>query len=83
MLLSYKPKYKSAYFAGVAGTGMSGLSQFHVMCGGYAAGSDRAIDRGGAKDIAGKLASAGVSIVAQDGEGLTKDFDVVVCIYGY
>ncbi len=76
--MSYKPKYKNVYFAGVAGTGMSGLSQFQVMCGGFATGSDRAIDQGGAKDIAEKLTSAGVKVVPQDGEGLTKGFDVVV-----
>lgn len=77
-MLSYKPKYKRVYFAGVAGTGMSGLSQFQVMCGGAAVGSDRAIDMGIAGDIAEKLVSAGVKVVPQDGEGLTKDFDALV-----
>ena len=76
--MSYKPKYKNAYFAGVAGTGMSGLAQFQVMCGGFASGSDRAIDRGTAKDIAEKLSSVGVKVVPQDGKSLTKEFDVIV-----
>ena len=76
--MSYKPKYKNVYFTGVAGTGMSGLSQFHVMCGGYATGSDRAIDQGTARDIAEKLTSVGVKVVPQDGEGLTKEFDLIV-----
>ncbi|MEE9543352.1 MAG: Mur ligase domain-containing protein [Thermodesulfobacteriota bacterium] len=76
--MSYKPKYKNVYFTGVAGTGMSGLAQFHVMCGGLATGSDRAIDRGTARDIAEKLTSAGVKIVPQDGIGLTKKFDLIV-----
>ena len=57
---------------------MSGLAQFHVMSEGYAAGSDRAIDRGSAKDIADKLTSAGVKVVPQDGASLTKAFDVIV-----
>lgn len=57
---------------------MSGLSQFHVMCGGFATGSDRAIDQGIARDIAEKLTSAGIKVVPQDGEGLTKEFDLVV-----
>ncbi len=61
MFLSYKPKYKNVYFTGVAGTGMSGLSQFQVMSGGFATGSDRAIDRGAAKDISEKLTSVGVT----------------------
>jgi UDP-N-acetylmuramate--alanine ligase len=76
--LSYKPKYKNVYFTGVAGVGMSGLAQFQVMCAGQASGSDRAIDMGGARDIAEKLSSAGIKIVPQDGEGLTIDFDLVV-----
>jgi UDP-N-acetylmuramate-alanine ligase len=76
--LSNKAKYKNVYFTGVAGTGMSGLAQFQVMCGGFATGSDRAIDRGTASDIAEKLTSAGVKVVPQDGKGLTKDFDLVV-----
>lgn len=75
---SYRPKHKNVYFAGVAGVGMSGLAQFHVMCGGVAAGSDRAIDGGAARDIAEKLVSAGVKVVPQDGRGLTKGFDAVV-----
>jgi UDP-N-acetylmuramate--L-alanine ligase len=73
-----KLKYKSVYFAGVAGTGMSGLAQYQAQCGGIATGSDRAIDRGSANDAAEKLATAGVKIVPQDGKYLTKDLDVMV-----
>ena len=76
-MLLYKPKYKNVYFAGVAGTGISALAQFQVMCGGCATGSDRAIDQG-VTDIAEKLASVGIKIVPQDGKGLMKGFDVVV-----
>ncbi len=75
---SSKLKYKKAYFVGVAGTGMSGLSQYQVMRGGMSAGSDRAIDQGLARDIVEKLISAGVQVVPQDGESLTKEFDVLV-----
>ena len=78
MLLSSKLTYENVYFAGVAGTGMSGLSQYQVMCGGSATGSDRAIDQGFARDIVEKLISAGLQVVPQDGESLTKDFDVLV-----
>ncbi len=73
-----KGKNNNVFFVGVAGTGMSALSQYQVMCGGIAAGSDRAIDYGAAKDIAEKLISLGIKIVPQDGKNITRDIDIVV-----
>ncbi|MBU0742459.1 UDP-N-acetylmuramate--alanine ligase, partial [bacterium] len=36
----------SCFFAGVGGSGMSALAQYHAWRGGQARGSDRAFDRG-------------------------------------
>jgi len=58
------------HFVGVAGSGMSALAQFHVMKGGKATGSDRAIDSGAAMELADKLKALGVELFAQDGSAL-------------
>lgn len=55
------------HFAGVAGSGMSGLAQFHVQAGGPATGSDRAFDQGERQDIRSRLEDLGIGILPQDG----------------
>ncbi len=67
------------HFAGVAGSGMSALAQFHVMSGGRASGSDRAFDRGELPEIRAALQRAGIIIVAQDGSfpGVRPDAVIV------
>lgn len=55
------------HFAGVAGSGMSALAQFHAFGGGLTTGSDRSFDEGGRQDIRRKLEGLGVIIVPQDG----------------
>ncbi len=55
------------HFAGIAGSGMSALAQFHVRTGGFASGSDRSFDRGGAGAIRAALEALGIRIVPQDG----------------
>ncbi|MHB8077731.1 MAG: glutamate ligase domain-containing protein [Candidatus Krumholzibacteriia bacterium] len=58
------------HFAGVAGSGMSALAQYHVLGGGGATGSDRAFDAGERGDIRARLEALGVVIVPQDGSAL-------------
>ena len=70
------------HFAGVAGSGMSALAQFHVMQGGRASGSDRAFDRlnadsamradGGAAGIRRHLLSLGIDLFPQDGSAFSS-----------
>jgi len=58
------------HFAGVAGSGMSALAQYHVMGGGLASGSDRAFDRGERAEIRAALEALGVALRPQDGSAL-------------
>ncbi len=71
------------HFAGVAGSGMSALAQFHALGGGLATGSDRSFDQGERQNIRQKLEGLGVIIVPQDGSfveagGRDKKCDAMV-----
>lgn len=66
------------HFAGVAGSGMSALAQFHVARGGRATGSDRFFDRGEHSHIRAALERAGIQIVPQDGSGLGECDELIV-----
>lgn len=55
------------HFAGVAGSGMSGLAQFHAQAGGPTTGSDRAFDQDQRQDIRARLEELGIGILPQDG----------------
>ncbi len=58
------------HFAGVAGSGMSALAQFHAGQGGRTTGSDRAFDNGERPGTRDRLAELGVRVVPQDGSFL-------------
>ncbi len=66
------------HFAGVAGSGMSGLAQMHAWKGGRAGGSDRAFDKGESGEIRAALEAAGVRIHPQDGTGIAPGCDALV-----
>jgi len=75
-LSSFDPTEKAVektwlHFAGVAGSGMSALAQFHAFSGGFTTGSDRSFDDGGRQDIRQRLEGLGVVIVPQDGSFVT------------
>jgi UDP-N-acetylmuramate-alanine ligase len=61
----------SLHVVGVAGVGMSALAQALVATGARVTGSDRYHDRGDSLDILRQLAQAGITIVPQDGTGVT------------
>jgi UDP-N-acetylmuramate--alanine ligase len=60
------------HFAGVAGSGMSALAQYHVLGGGGCSGSDRAFDAGERVEIRERLEALGVVIAPQDGSALAS-----------
>ena len=66
------------FFSGIGGSGMSSLACFAVECGHTVAGSDRMFDRNPGNQLSSALASKGIRIVPQDGEGIDSSFDVVV-----
>ncbi len=61
------------HFAGVAGSGMSALAQYHAQQGGLTTGSDRALDQGERTEIKARLEALGVRLVTQDGSFLNRD----------
>jgi len=63
------------HFAGVGGSGMSALAQFHAQQGGLTTGSDRAFDQGERVEIREQLTAVGVHIVPQDGSFLLLNED--------
>jgi UDP-N-acetylmuramate--alanine ligase len=66
------------FFSGIGGSGMSSLACFAVECGHTVTGSDRLFDRYPGTHLASTLASKGIRIVLQDGEGIDSSFDMVV-----
>jgi len=66
------------HFVGVAGSGMSGLAQYHSIRGGRATGSDRAFDQGLHSSIRRRLEAVGVQIVPQDGSAIDPQMDAVI-----
>ena len=58
------------HFAGVAGSGMSALAQYHAQQGGLTTGSDRAFDQGERPEIRKCLEALGVKLMPQDGSFL-------------
>jgi UDP-N-acetylmuramate--alanine ligase len=66
------------HFAGVGGSGMSALAQYHAQRGGQVSGSDRGFDQG--RNDAGRelLARAGVELHPQDGSGVGPDCAALV-----
>jgi UDP-N-acetylmuramate--alanine ligase len=58
------------HFAGLAGSGMSAIAQFHVMLGGKVSGSDRSLDRGERAGARKQLEALGIEVYPQDGSGL-------------
>ncbi|HAV43397.1 TPA: UDP-N-acetylmuramate--L-alanine ligase [bacterium] len=66
------------HFVGLGGSGMSSLAQILRARGHEVSGSDRSYDRGVNLELFCKLASSGIPLFAQDGEGLKEGVDRVV-----
>jgi UDP-N-acetylmuramate--alanine ligase len=66
------------HYAGIGGSGMSALAQFHVMLGGKVSGSDRAFDRGERSDARARLERLRVGIHEQNGSGIGPDTAALV-----
>lgn len=71
-------KLDRVFFIGVAGTGMSALAQYFAGLGKQVSGSDRYFSSGLQNDIQDKLGAAGIRCYKQDGEGITRDIELVV-----
>ncbi|MCF3109852.1 Mur ligase domain-containing protein [Niabella sp. CC-SYL272] len=71
-------QFKTPFFIGVAGAGMSAIAQYLQGIGKNVSGSDRFFNEGKAGDIKEKLEAEGIRCFLQNGEGITADTDLVV-----
>jgi UDP-N-acetylmuramate--alanine ligase len=58
------------HYAGLGGSGMSALAQFHLWAGGRVSGSDRSFDRGEQTELRAYFERLGIAIYPQDGSGV-------------
>lgn len=70
--------YKSIFFIGVAGTGMSAIAQFLAGSGKNVSGSDRYFKEGEFNATKEKLEAEGIKCFLQNGDGLNEGTDLVV-----
>lgn len=66
------------FFIGIAGVGMSAIAQYLCGIGKQVSGSDRYFVPTNDNDIKQKLTQEGITCYSQNGEGITKDIDVIV-----
>lgn len=70
--------HKNIFFIGIAGTGMSALAQWLAGSGKNVSGSDRYFKPGEFNETKRKLEAEGIACFLQDGEGITKETDLVI-----
>lgn len=70
--------YRSFFFIGIAGTGMSALAQFLHGLGRQVSGSDRGFQGDRTDDNRLRLEKMGIRCFRQNGQGITADIDCVV-----
>ena len=72
------PEFKTVFFIGIAGTGMSAIAQYLAGNGKEVAGSDRYFQPEVFNDTRNKLEAMGIRCFFQNGEGITPATDLVV-----
>ena len=70
--------FKTVFFIGIAGTGMSAIAQYLAGIGKQVSGSDRYFLPDVYNDTREKLEALGIQCFLQDGEGISKTTDLVV-----
>ncbi|MCK4936946.1 MAG: hypothetical protein KAR84_08845, partial [Elusimicrobiales bacterium] len=69
---------KKMYFTGIAGAGMSALSQIAAMEGHEVSGSDRNFDNNRSFSLRDKLEKLSIKIFPQDGSGISKNTNILI-----
>jgi UDP-N-acetylmuramate--alanine ligase len=70
--------FKNVFFIGVAGTGMSAVAQYLAGTEKKVSGSDRYFTEDEKNETRDKLTTAGIQCFLQNGEGITKNTELVV-----
>jgi len=77
-MISGLSDFKTVFFIGIAGTGMSAIAQYLAGTGKQISGSDRYFLPDVYNDTREKLEALGIQCFLQDGEGISKTTDLVV-----
>jgi UDP-N-acetylmuramate--alanine ligase len=77
-MISVLSDFKSVFFIGIAGTGMSAIAQWLAGTGKAVSGSDRYFLPGTFNDTREKLEALGIRCFLQNGEGISSATDLVV-----
>jgi UDP-N-acetylmuramate--alanine ligase len=77
-MVSVLSDFKTVFFIGIAGTGMSAIAQYLAGTGKQVSGSDRYFLPGVLNDTREKLEALGIRCFLQNGEGITPTTDLVV-----
>lgn len=70
--------FKTPFFIGLAGSGMSAIAQYLKGIGKNVSGSDRFFKPGEYNETKAKLEAEGIACYLQDGDGITSETDLVV-----
>jgi len=70
--------FKTVFFIGIAGTGMSAIAQYLRGIGKTVSGSDRYFTPDAVNETREKLEAEGIQCFLQDGTGITENTDLVV-----
>ena len=70
--------FKTPFFIGVAGVGMSAIAQYLQGIGKNVSGSDRFFAPGEYNEIKEKLEMEGIQCFVQNGDGITAETDLIV-----
>jgi UDP-N-acetylmuramate--alanine ligase len=70
--------FKTPFFIGIAGSGMSALAQYLQWTGKTVSGSDRFFKKDEPNETKEKLETEGIKCFVQNGEGITVNTDLVV-----
>jgi UDP-N-acetylmuramate--alanine ligase len=77
-MISGLSDFKTIFFIGIAGTGMSAIAQYLAGTGKKVSGSDRYFLPAVFNDTREKLEALGIQCFLQDGEGISRETDLVV-----
>src|ERR1700722_15436105 len=77
-MISGLSDFKTVFFIGIAGTGMSAIAQYLAGTGKQVSGSDRYFLPAVFNDTRVKLEALGIQCFLQDGEGISQTTDLVV-----
>ncbi|MEJ7625913.1 MAG: Mur ligase family protein [Ferruginibacter sp.] len=77
-MISTVNEFKSVFFIGVAGVGMSAIAQYLAGTGKEVSGSDRYFVDGEHNETKDKLESAGIKCFIQNGAGINESTDLII-----